>query len=169
MKTSELIKILKKAGCYKLRSGGSHDIWISPMTDKKFQVPRHVYPAIFHPEKEGGFSIFFPDIEGCYTQGDTMVEAVEMAEDALNLMLWDKEENKEPIPHPSMPQDIRLEDPSDCIVWVSADTFKYRKMHDTKSVKKTLSIPRWLDTLATDNNINFSNVLQNALKKQLGV
>ena len=110
---------------------------------------KYVYPAIFHPEKEGGFSIFFPDIEGCYTQGDTMVEAVEMAEDALNL--------------------IRLEDPSDCIVWVSADTFKYRKMHDTKSVKKTLSIPRWLDTLATDNNINFSNVLQNALKKQLGV
>lgn len=130
---------------------------------------KYVYLAIFHPEKEGGFSIFFPDIEGCYTQGDTMVEAVEMAEDALNLMLWDKEENKEPIPHPSMPQDIRLEDPSDCIVWVSADTFKYRKMHDTKSVKKTLSIPRWLDTLATDNNINFSNVLQNALKKQLGV
>lgn len=130
---------------------------------------KYVYPAIFHLEKEGGFSIFFPDIEGCYTQGDTMVEAVEMAEDALNLMLWDKEENKEPIPHPSMPQDIRLEDPSDCIVWVSADTFKYRKMHDTKSVKKTLSIPRWLDTLATDNNINFSNVLQNALKKQLGV
>ncbi len=41
MKTSELIKILKKAGCYKLRSGGSHDIWISPMTNKKFQVPRH--------------------------------------------------------------------------------------------------------------------------------
>ena len=55
---------------------------------------KYVYPAIFHPEKEGGFSIFFPDIEGCYTQGDTMVEAVEMAEDALNLMLWDKEENK---------------------------------------------------------------------------
>ena len=122
-----------------------------------------------HTEREGGVAIGGPEMEGCYTQGDTMVEAVEMAEDALNLMLWDKEENKEPIPHPSMPQDIRLEDPSDCIVWVSADTFKYRKMHDTKSVKKTLSIPRWLDTLATDNNINFSNVLQNALKKQLGV
>jgi predicted RNase H-like HicB family nuclease len=130
---------------------------------------KYVYPAIFHPENEGGFSIFFPDIEGCYTQGDTMVEAVEMAEDALNLMLWDKEESKEPIPSPSIPQDIRLEDPSDCIVWVSADTFKYRKMYDTKSVKKTLSIPRWLDTLAVDNNVNFSNVLQNALKKQLGV
>lgn len=42
-------------------------------------------------------------------------------------------------------------------------------MYDTKSVKKTLSIPRWLDTLAVDNNVNFSNVLQNALKKQLGV
>ena len=130
---------------------------------------KYVYPAIFHPENEGGFSIFFPDIEGCYTQGDTMVEAVEMAEDALNLMLWDKEESKEPIPSPSIPQDIRLEDPSDCIVWVSADTFKYRKMYDTKSVKKTLSIPRWLDTHAIDNNVNFSNVLQNALKKQLGV
>ena len=130
---------------------------------------KYVYPAIFHPENEGGFSIFFPDIEGCYTQGDTMVEAVEMAEDALNLMLWDKEESKEPIPSPSIPQDIRLEDPSDCIVWVSADTFKYRKMYDTKSVKKTLSIPRWLVTLAVDNNVNFSNVLQNALKKQLGV
>ncbi len=46
---------------------------------------KYVYPAVFHPEEEGCFSVFFPDIEGCFTQGDTELEAVTMAEDALNL------------------------------------------------------------------------------------
>lgn len=54
---------------------------------------KYVYPAVFHAEPEGGYTIFFPDIEGCLSQGETIQECCEMAEDALTLMLWDMEEN----------------------------------------------------------------------------
>ena len=129
---------------------------------------KYAYPAIFHPEADGGYSVFFPDIEGCFTQGDTELEAVDMAEDALTLMLWDMEERKEPLPAPSKASSIPLQG-DEFIMLVKADTLAYRKHHDTQAVKKTLSIPRWLDTLAKEQNINFSNVLQNALLTELNL
>ncbi len=52
---------------------------------------KYTYPALFCHEKKGGFSVSFPDISGCYSQGETRSEALEMATDALNLMLWEKE------------------------------------------------------------------------------
>ena len=52
---------------------------------------KYVYPAVFHAEPEGGYTISFPDIEGCLSQGETIQECCEMAEDALTLMLWDME------------------------------------------------------------------------------
>lgn len=129
---------------------------------------KYLYPAIFHPEEEGGYSVFFPDIEGCFTQGESLEEAVDMAEDALNLVLWDMEERKETIPAPSTVKNIKLER-DEWVVFVKADTLAYRKLHDTKAVKKTLSIPAWLNTLAQEHNVNFSNVLQNALMKELNI
>lgn len=83
MKISELIKLLKQAGCYKTRSGANHDIWYSPITNKQFQVPRH------------------------------------------------------------------------------------GAKYDTKAIKRTLSLPRWLDTLAHEQGLNYSNILQKALFKEL--
>ena len=129
---------------------------------------KYAYPAIFHPEEEGGYSVFFPDLEGCFTQGDTELEAVDMAEDALNLMLWHMEESKDPIPKPSKASAISLQD-DDFVMLVKADTLEYRKHNDTQAIKKTLTIPRWLDTLAKEHNVNFSNVLQNALMHELNV
>ena len=55
------------------------------------------------------------------------------------------------------------------VTLISADTLAYRRQNDTKAVRKNLSLPRWLDTLATEHNLNFSNILQNALMKELGV
>lgn len=127
---------------------------------------KYVYPAIFHPEQDGGYSVFFPDIDGCFTQGDTTIEAADMAEDALNLMLWDMEERKTPIPTPSKPSDIALQG-NDFIMLVKADTLAYKLKYDTKAVKKTLTIPQWLDTAAKEKNVNFSNVLTNALIHEL--
>lgn len=130
---------------------------------------KYNFPAVFHAEPEGGYSIFFPDVEGCYSQGETIQECCEMAEDALNLMLWDMEESKTPISAPTPIKQIQEQYPDDIVTLVKADTLTYRRLYDTKAVKKTLSIPRWLDTLAQEHGINFSNILQQALMKELDV
>lgn len=128
----------------------------------------YIYPAVFHPEVEGGYFISFPDLEGCFTQSETLEDGLDQAEDALNLMLWDMEERRVPIPAPSDARTLKAA-PGDYVTLIKADTLQYRRANDTRAVKKTLSIPSWLNTLAVDNNINFSNVLQKALMKELGV
>ena len=129
---------------------------------------KYIYPAIFEQDNNKIYLVSFPDLDGCYTDGKTLEEALENAEDLLNLKLWDMEEKEEDIPVPSDPRKIKTAK-TEFISLISADTLAYRKLYDKKSVKKTLSIPRWLDNLATENNVNFSNILQNALKKQLNV
>ena len=129
---------------------------------------KYVYPALFHPEDDGIFFISFPDLDGCFTQGSSIAEGMNMAADALNLMLWHMEEERMPIPEPSPLQKLKVEH-GDFLTLIGADTLSYRKQHDTKAVRKNLSIPRWLDTLATERNINFSNILQNALMRELGI
>lgn len=129
---------------------------------------KYIYPAIFEQDNNKIYLVSFPDLDGCYTDGKTLEEALENAEDLLNLKLWDMEEKEEDIPVPSDPRKIKTAK-TEFISLISADTLAYRKLYDKKSVKKTLSIPRWLDNLAIENNVNFSNILQNALKKQLNV
>ena len=128
---------------------------------------KYVYPALFQPEEEG-FFISFPDLDGCFTQASSIPEGLDLAADALNLMLWHMEEEHMDIPPPSALTAIKDKDGSFATL-ISADTLAYRRLHDTKAVRKNLSIPRWLDTLATEHNINFSNILQNALMRELGV
>lgn len=124
------------------------------------------YPAIFQTEEEGGYSVFFPDIEGCNTQGDTTEEAYDMAFDALGLTLSYLQDNKIDIPKPSNPQDIKL-DNNQCLVVIQFDMMEYLKKHESKAVKKTLTIPSWLNEEAIKLNINFSQVLQEALLSKI--
>lgn len=119
------------------------------------------YPAVFHPE-ETGYSVTIPDIEGCFTQGDTMDEAVAMAQDAIGLML----EEVQTCPKPSLPSALAV-DPGDFVVMVPFDMAEYQKQF--KPVKKTLSIPGWLNDAAEAAHINFSGVLQKGLKSELGL
>lgn len=121
------------------------------------------YPAIFHQE-EKGFSVSVPDIEGCFTQGDTMDEAVSMAQDAIGLML----EDSATLPNASNPRNFALED-DDFVVMVPFDMLEYKKANRTQAVKKTLSLPYWLNEAAENAHINFSGVLQEALKAKLNI
>lgn len=121
------------------------------------------YPAIFQKE-EKGFSISFPDIEGCLTQGDTMEECYSMAVDALGLSLSYLEDNNIQLPNASEPQNIKLKD-NQFVVVIEFDMLAYKKRTNPKAVKKTLSIPEWLNEEAIAMNINFSHVLQDALLK----
>ena len=120
------------------------------------------YPAVFIPEEEGGFSVYFPDVEGCFTQGESIDEAYEMSLDALGLMLTSLEDAKKPLPIPSDPSKIKPED-NGFVIMIDFDMMEYKKKHSTKSVKKTLTIPEWLNEEAIARNINFSQTLQEAL------
>lgn len=130
---------------------------------------KYSYPAVFTPEENGAYSINFPDIEGCYTCGDNLADGIMMAEDALAFTLYDDyEKENRPVPMPSTIDTIALET-GEFINYIACDTLAYRKMHSNKAVKKTLSIPEWLNEAAENANINFSRALQDALMKQLNL
>lgn len=120
------------------------------------------YPAIVHPDADGIW-VEFPDLEGCYSDGETVADAISNAQDALGAYLCSLTERGM---SPAAPSDIRDIEPEEGVVSVIVtDPDRYRK--DTRAVKKTLSIPAWLNDEAIRHNINFSSVLQEALKIQL--
>ena len=128
---------------------------------------RLFYPAIFHEAEEGGFWVTFPDVPECMTQGDDMQQAYEMAVDALGLSLTTMEEAGEEIPKASTLDKV---DPEDgVLIIVEFDMAEYRRRNSSRAVKKTLSIPEWLNEAAMRENINFSQLLQEALMVKLGV
>ena len=130
-------------------------------------MAKYIFPAVFHPEEEGGFSIVFPDIEGCYTQGENVAEGLEMAGDVLPLMLTAYEDSNKEIPVPSAINDLKI-DEGDFATLISCDTAIYRRSMDNLTVKKTVSIPQWLNQAAISAGVNFSQVLQDALKEIVG-
>ena len=131
-------------------------------------MAKYVYPAIFSPSEDGGFTVSFPDVSGCYTEGDTLAEAIEQAKDTLCLMLYDLEEREESISVPTRINDVVTEN-GDIVSLVACDTLEYRKFLDKKAVKKTLTIPNWLNTMAERADINFSAALQEALIEKLHI
>lgn len=125
------------------------------------------YPALFHKEDGGGFWVSFPDIPECLTQGTDMSQAYEMAVDALGLALEDRmKENNVPVPTSI---DFLVIAENSYPVIIEFDLLEYKKKHSSRAVKKTLTIPEWLNDEAIKKNINFSAVLQEALKAQLGI
>ena len=129
---------------------------------------KFVYPAIFQPELLGGYSVSFPDLPGCFTEGDSMEEAVDMAKDALGIYLTQLESDGQAAPVASDPVEIRPNGKG-FIALIDMDMLAYKQKHDNKAVKKTLTIPQWLNTLAEREGVNFSNILQAALKERLRV
>ncbi len=128
---------------------------------------RYVYPAVFVPE-DGLYNVTFPDLPDCYTSGDDLTDAMFMAQDILADVLADKEEQNGFVPNPSDLSTLTVPTGSTAAL-VAADTDAWRRAHSGKAVKKTLTIPQWLDTAAQVRGINFSQVLQDALRAQLGV
>ena len=126
----------------------------------------YYYPAVFTSE-ELGFSVRFPDLPGCFTEGDTIEEAYKMAASAIGLYVQ-KEDGEFDFPKAGEPKDIEL-DENEFLVLIKFDLVEYLKTTDGKAVKKTLTIPSWLNSLAEQNNVNFSKVLQNALIEHLNV
>ena len=121
---------------------------------------KYVYPAIF--EKDGtGYFVKFPDIHPCYTEGKTLKEAVIMAKDVLESRIEVALERDETLPVPSDIDTLN----GDRVMLIVADVENIKSQ--TRFVKKTLSIPFWLNAIAEKEHINFSGVLQEALKERL--
>ena len=129
-------------------------------------MSKYIYPALFEKDENNAICVSFPDIPGCFTSGADLQEAYDNAKDALCLMLYDMEECGEEIPKASRPLDIKTTGDAFVSI-VPCDTMDYRRQYDNKAVKKTLSIPSWLNTMAEREGINFSATLQDALKQQL--
>ena len=126
-------------------------------------MKQYFYPALFHTAEEGGFWVSFPDIPECLTEGDSMEDAYQMAVEALGLALTDRIHNHEPVPSPSAPHQISPDNASDLVIILHFDMDAYQKKHNSRAVKKTLSIPEWLNEEAMSMEVNFSQVLQEAL------
>lgn len=130
-------------------------------------MAKYTYPAIFRLE-DSVYYVSFPDIKNCFTDGDSLAVALEMAGDVLALMLCQYEDEGIAIP---VPTDINTLDRhnNETISLVFCDTTEYRRLNDNRAVKKTLTIPAWLNSKAEKAGINFSQTLQSALKTQLNL
>lgn len=133
-----------------------------------------VYPVIFTESKDGKDLILvdIPDIEGM-TEGHGIADAIEMAKDYIGNMLLDKTDSE--IPAPSKIGDIdvskgRFSDEGNSFVsLVDVDLDYFRRMQKTRTVRRNITLPEWLDNMATKAKINVSAIAQAALKERLGV
>lgn len=130
-------------------------------------MKQYFYPAIFHTAEEGGFWVSFPDFPECFTEGETIEEAYQMSIEALGLTLSDRIANHESLPSPSSPDTFMVNEPAGYPVIIQFDMEAYQKRHNSKAVKKTLTIPEWLNEEAISMGINFSQTLQEALLAKL--
>ena len=123
------------------------------------------YPAVFQKE-DVGYSVWVPDIQGCVSQGDNFEDAVKYITEAIGICIEDDLERGTKPPVPSVPNTIELEE-NQFVSVVMFDPIEYQKKYSAKSVKKTLTIPGWLNAMSEHENINFSAVLQEALMEKL--
>ena len=138
-----------------------------------------VYPAIFFHEKNGHYSVVFPVLNHLATCGDDIQEATEMAVDCLAGHIHSEklDGNEIPPPTPVDKVDIHSEDDDDdeyaendrFISLISVDVEEYARTHFEKAVRKSLTIPKWLNDMAISRKINFSKVLQRALMREMNI
>ena len=126
---------------------------------------KYVYAALFEPAEEGGYNVSVPDIPGCFTCGDTMAESISMAEDALSMMLASYEDDGQTIPPARTIKELEIK--NGFTSYILADTDQWRRKYNNRAVKKTLSIPSWLNEKAEKAGVNFSQVLKDALQTML--
>jgi predicted RNase H-like HicB family nuclease len=125
----------------------------------------YVYPAVFD-YADDGISIEFPDLPGCLPCAKTTEEAVRNAKEAAALHLYGMEQDGDPIPEPTPISQIPLQ-PNQIPILIEVYMPLYREAVDNSFVRKNVTIPRWLERAAAERGINFSQVLQNALKERV--
>lgn len=125
-----------------------------------------IYPAVFEKDPVG-FGIYFPDVEGAVTQGDSIEEGLEMASDALGIQLAWYIEQQLPLPTASNMNDLSIDKGTQFATLVQVNLIDY--LQDTQPDKKTIKIPHWLNVRATKEGINFSKTMTEALMEKLKI
>ncbi|MCR4442722.1 MAG: type II toxin-antitoxin system HicB family antitoxin [Peptococcaceae bacterium] len=122
----------------------------------------YIYPAIFEHNSDGSYTITFPDLPGCISEGKSLANAMYMAQKALTQWIEYLLDENEQIPAPSDIKNI-----------ITADgqfaSLIRAEIRDNRAVRRTVSIPSWMDSKAAEAGISLSKVLQDALKEKLGV
>ncbi|MGY4104970.1 type II toxin-antitoxin system HicB family antitoxin [Ignavigranum ruoffiae] len=127
----------------------------------------YLYYAVFTKENNQ-YNVHFPDLAGAYTFGNDMTDALAMAKDLLEGWLLVAENEHDKIPQASEPESLKIE-PDELLIPIQVDLKLAREKHEAKLIKKTLTIPKYLNDIAVSYNINFSQTLTEALKEKLGV
>ena len=128
---------------------------------------KYSYPAVFH-YADDGISIEFPDLPGCFSCANTTDEAMARAKEAMELHLYCLEKDGDPIPEPAPLTSIELQ-PNERMIMIEVYMPAFRYAHENKAVKKTLTVPKWLNDMAEQHQVNFSQILQAGLKSYLGI
>ncbi|OFO61487.1 antitoxin HicB [Peptoniphilus sp. HMSC075B08] len=128
----------------------------------------YTFPCIIKFDQEDKiYYVRFPDIEEAFTDGDSLKEAIYNAQEVLGLVIYEREKMGREIPNATESM-IKTED-NESLSYISVWMPLVRDRIEEKSVKKTLTIPKWLNDLAEENNVNFSQLLQVAIKKHIGL
>ncbi|MDR0326419.1 MAG: type II toxin-antitoxin system HicB family antitoxin [Oscillospiraceae bacterium] len=121
---------------------------------------KYVYAAVFEAADEGGYAVSFPDLPGCYSQGDDLCEAISMAHSALRQWIEYLTDKKQPIPQASDIKSVATSQ-NGFVNLICVD------VKDGRAVKRTISIPKWMDDKVSETGLSLSRVLQDALAERL--
>lgn len=131
-----------------------------------------IYPACFYPddEEKDFYTVVFPDLPGAVTEGKTLMGAIEMAMDCGCGWILSAIEDNEEIPKPSSLSLVSADEYENGFVnLIMLDIDEYQEKHGERAVRKNCTIPAWLNTFAENKGVNFSQILQDALIKKLGL
>ncbi|MDR1559093.1 MAG: type II toxin-antitoxin system HicB family antitoxin [Clostridiales bacterium] len=128
----------------------------------------YVYPVVFSPTEQGGYCVYAPDFKGCITEAEDYAEGITKIRDGLCGMLYILERDRLAIPMPT-PIDQVERDPGDVVSLVDVSLDEYRRRVGSKAVRRTVSIPEWLDDMAIKADISLSQTIQKALMEELQV
>ena len=131
------------------------------------KIERYFYPAIFTYEDGQEIAVTFPDLDVA-TSGVDEADALASARDLLGIVMFGLEEDKEPIPKPTPLNQLSL-DSNESAVLIDVYMPSIRNANVNKSVNRTVTLPAWLNSTAVEHNINFSQLLQDALKNELHI
>ena len=132
------------------------------------KLDKYLYPAVFTYEDGYEIAVTFPDLPGCTTSGEDEADAVAMAKEALGLHLWGMEDDGDEIPAPTPLRDVKLEN-NERAVLIDVYMPSVRLANVNRSVNRTVTLPAWLNAVALENGVNFSQTLQEALINQLQI
>jgi len=120
----------------------------------------YVYPAIFHKNDDGSYTVVYPDLPGCISEGKNLGNALVMAQSALKQWLGYLADKEQEIPSPSVLGDIKIST-GELVNLICTE------VKDGRAVKRTVSIPKWMDDRAVQSGLSLSRVLQDALTEKL--